>query len=164
MQRLYADSAGLLKDRLIAIMILCRYPAGWSFGQPEMAIIVMNRQKFITSENEIMCMKWMSLLCLLMLISVCSAQMPKPGDYVRVSVLGIGTYYGTVTDLKDGLLSMVCNGTSEQAPDITAQAAAIYDTRKYMLPKIEPVDDMPVCIGVGTIAQLAWPNSKASRS
>jgi hypothetical protein len=43
MQWLYTDPAGLLKDRLITEMVLCRYPACWSFGQPKMGVIFMDQ-------------------------------------------------------------------------------------------------------------------------
>jgi hypothetical protein len=86
--------------------------------------------------------------------------MPEPGDVIRATVLGGLTYYGTVTDLKEGLLSIVCNGTSTEKPELDPpmryDALSGWKPSFYYPPPIRPVNNTSICIGTGSLLELAW--------
>jgi hypothetical protein len=100
------------------------------------------------------------LLVFVLLISGAACQMPEPGDEVRVSVLGGLTYYGTVSGLNEGLLSIVCNGTSTEKPELDPpmryDALTGWRAGPVFAPSIRPVANVSLCIGTGSIIELAW--------
>ena len=124
-----------------------------------MGVIVME-QNISTRKNEYRSMISRIVLCALILFSVGAAQIPESGDVVRVTVLGGTTYYGTVTDLKEGILSIVCNGTSTEKPELDPpmryDALTGWRPGPYFAPSIRPVDNASLCIGTGSILELAW--------
>ena len=80
------------------------------------------------------------LLAILLLASCVAAREPKVGDYVIVKTSDGTSYWGNITSLNNNLLCMTC------------RYASTNDEMYWW----NVTND--VCIGIGSITQLSWPN------
>ena len=86
------------------------------------------------------------ILCLaLLLFSGATAQ------EMAISVIGGWTYYGEITEVENGLLSLNCTAFSEEMPRLNPAGAI---GSNYKEPWVRKCDPITITVGTGSIIQI----------
>lgn len=105
--------------------------------------------------------KIICLFCIFFLLfSLADARFPQKGDHVQVLTnsgkINVHVYEGNITDIRDGLLCMNCTSATTQY--VGEHSSGMDDiSGMWYMDFYTPCD---VCIGVGQIIALVWPDDQ----